>query len=126
MENMTEPSSSNDSLREERDAMTLDERIEAAAITLGTYTPFQTAATAEPWIRFQMLPDDKKDEFRRRARSIVRTAVPELFNGSAWIAPTELTAAMESAWLRSPECEPVTIQQIYQLLRDAHLSQAKK
>lgn len=88
--------------------MSLEERIEAMALSIATYVELPYETLGESWMRFQLLPANDKERSRRLARAALRAAFPELFSDPprAWIAPWELTPRMKNAYfgaLRKPK-----------------------
>jgi len=84
-------------------AMTMDQRIEAAAKRLDEANDWADEWSTEEIVRFVLLG-----------------AFPELADGTAWLAPMEPTEAMCLALDSAPDEWPVTREE-FRMMRDAHL-----
>lgn len=95
--------------------MTMEERTEALAKRLYKIAAWQ--AYEVPW---ESAPEEERNGWRAEADGLVQDAFPELFNGTAWLAPTEATGPMlrtvgetdEQGWAMD----------YYGRMRDAHLA----
>lgn len=93
-------------------SMTLDERVEAAA-----------RAMAWPHADLEDLSHAKAEFYRIKARQVIKAALPELFDGTGWIAPWEASDDMVRACLPESLGEIIErgFEEDFAFMRDAHL-----
>lgn len=102
--------------------MTLDERVAAAVQARIDATPeyaLQLQFGGAPRLAASLAPAIQA-LYRAEAAASIRAAFPELFDGTAWLAPMEPTREMTAAGWGSR----TTMWDTYMAMRDAHLSLA--
>lgn len=89
-----------------------------------TIPPDRVEAAARLLARRSEMPEAEWHSFADEVEAILRVALPELANGTAWVAPMEATEEMlKAVWIVWDD--DIRLSSAWATMRDAHLNKPK-